>query len=197
MKGLAQFLNLENNREMPNLQFANRDTDMKKHNGMRPQDIVVLLKITSLRGADWLAKDLANALGISQSEISESLNRSVLAGLLSADKHVVMKGALLDFLEHGLKYVYPQQPGPIVRGVSTAHSAEPLKHLIQSQEDYVWPWAEGKNRGQSIEPLHPGVPYACLKDANLYTLLALTDALRVGKIRERKLAITELKNRLQ
>ena len=36
---------------------------MKKHNGMRPQDIVVLLKIISIRDDKWRNIDVANAIG--------------------------------------------------------------------------------------------------------------------------------------
>ena len=126
----------------------------------------------------------------------KSLNRSMLAGLISANKQTLMKSALLDFLGHGLKYVYPQRPGAMVRGMVTAHSAEPLNKIIQSQEAYVWPFAQGKVRGQAIEPLHPSVPKACLKDNVLHELLALTDALRVGKSREQKLAMAELEKRV-
>jgi hypothetical protein len=140
-----------------------------------------------------MMKDLSNELEISASEVSESLNRSMFANLLSHNKKTLMKSALLDFLEHGLKYVYPQKPGALVRGMATSHSAEPLNKTIQSDENYVWPFAQGNLRGQAIEPLHPSVPKACIKDKALYELLALTDALRVGKIREQKIAITELK----
>jgi predicted transcriptional regulator len=166
---------------------------MKKHSGMRPQDVVVLLKIAAKGENPWMMKDLSNELEISASEVSESLNRSMLANLLSNNKKTLMKSAFLDFLEYGLKYVYPQKPGALVRGIATSHSAEPLNKIIQSEDNYVWPFAQGNLRGQAIEPLHPSVPKACLKDHVLYELLALTDALRVGKIREQKIAITELK----
>jgi len=169
---------------------------MKNHNGLRPQDILVLLKIAAKGNKAWLMKDLANELNISPSEISESLNRSMLAGLLSADKQKLMTASLLEFLQFGLKYVYPQKPGSIVRGMPTSHSALPLNKLIKSKEHYVWPYAQGQVLGQSIEPLYITVPKACEKDPLLYELLALTDALRIGKSRERNLAITELKNRL-
>lgn len=59
---------------------------MKKHNGMRPHDVVILLKIASKGSNEWLMKDLAYEVKISASEVSESFNRSVYAGLLSADK---------------------------------------------------------------------------------------------------------------
>ena len=170
---------------------------MKKHNGMRPQDVVILLKISSNKLLPWQMKDPAIELMISSSEVSESINRSVQAGLISADKKTLMKGALLEFLNHGLKYVYPQHPGAMVRGIATAHSAQPLKKLIQSKENYVWSWPEGNIRGQSVQPLHPSVPAACIKDKELYELLSLTDALRIGKKREQEIAIKELEKKLK
>lgn len=170
---------------------------MKKHSGMRPHDIVILLKIVAKGGQSWLMKDLAIELRISASEISESLNRSVQAGFISESKRMLMKGALLDFLKYGLKYVYPQRPGAIVRGIPTSHSAPPLNKEIVSEETYVWPYSEGKARGQSIEPLHKSVPFACLKDKKLHELLALADALRVGKARERTIAMEELEKRIK
>lgn len=164
---------------------------------MRPHDIVILLKIASKGDLLWHMKDLASELGISASEVTESLNRSVQAGLISENKRMLMKGALLDFLKYGLKYVYPQQPGSIVRGIPTSHSAPPLNKEIVSDEVYVWPYAEGTMRGQSIVPLYKSVPQACMKDKKLYEFLALTDALRVGKARERNLAMEELEKRIK
>lgn len=169
---------------------------MRKHNGMRPHDIVILLKIASKGSSPWLMKDLAYEVKISASEISDSFTRSVYAGLLSSDKKQLMKTALLEFLEHGLKYVFPQQPGAIVKGIATAYSAPPLIDEIQSSEYVVWPYAKGDLRGQAIEPLHPNVPAVCVEDKNLYELLALADALRIGRKREKLLAIEELKKRL-
>ena len=169
---------------------------MKKHSGMRPHDIVVLLKIAAKKDVPWLMKDLANELGISGSEISESLHRSSLAGLITKDKQNLMKLSILDFLEHGLRYVYPQQPGAKVGGVPTAHSAAPLSEVILSDEVYVWPYGGGKVRGESIEPLHPKLPEACLKDSEFYEYMALCDALRVGRAREKNQAIEILRKKL-
>ncbi len=58
------------------------------------------------------------------------------------------------------------------------------------------PYSKGTVRGHSILPLYPSVPEAALKDKQLYELLALTDALRVGRAREKELAIMELMKRL-
>lgn len=169
----------------------------EKQQIMSPHDIVILLKIVSYGDQTWFQKPLAEALGISQSEISKSLNRSKYAGLLTPNGKTIMKMALLEFLQYGLRYVFPQKPGAVVRGVPTSHSAKPLSDEIQSSEAYVWPYGKGTVRGQSIVPLYASVPEAALKDAKLHELLALTDALRVGRARERELAVKELKKRLE
>jgi predicted XRE-type DNA-binding protein len=164
---------------------------------MKPQDVLLLLKIITVDQDNWNQKPIANALGMSQSEVSESVARSKYAGLLAPKGKKVMKMALLEFLQYGIRYVFPQKPGPIVRGVPTAHSAPPLNANIQSNEHYVWPYGKGTVRGQSIVPLYPSVPEAALKDERLHELLALVDALRVGRTRERVIAIAELKKRIQ
>lgn len=163
---------------------------------LKPQDIVLLLKLISLNDPAWGQKPVAEALGMSQSEVSQSVARSKYAGLLDPSGKTVMKHALLQLLAYGIAYVFPQRPGAPVRGLATAHSAAPLNTLIQSTELYVWPYAKGNIKGLAITPLFPSVPEAALKDAILYELLALTDTLRVGKAREKELAITALKNRL-
>ena len=99
------------------LLFANRELIkiiMKIHNGMRAQDIIVLLKIISIRHDNWLNIDIANAFRISPSEISESLNRCKIAGLIDSKKRTVHRNSLKEFLIYGLKYVFPVEPGSIV-----------------------------------------------------------------------------------
>jgi len=161
---------------------------MKAHNGMRPHDIVVLLKIISI-GDTWLNKDLSESLFISSSEISESLNRSKIARLVSSDKKKVFKNALLKFIENGLGFVFPAEPGSIERGIPTAHSAPVFKKSILSDEIYVWPAPNGTAKGQAINPLYPNQVKAILQDENLYNMLALVDSMRVGKVREREKAL--------
>lgn len=162
---------------------------------IKPQDVLLLLKIISDDNPKWNQKPIAEALGLSQSEVSESVARSIFAGLLEPKGKVVMKMALMEFLQYGLRYVFPQKPGAMVRGVPTSHSASPLNENIQSVEEYVWPYGKGTVRGHGIIPLYPSVPEAALKDEKLHELLALVDALRVGRAREKELAIIELKKR--
>ena len=169
---------------------------MKKHNGMRPQDIVILLKILTLKSDIWFIRDIALQLRISQSETSESIHRSAFSGLLSSGKKVVMKNSLMDFLEHGLQYVFPAQLGPVTRGVPTANSAEPLKSMISSNDNYVWPSSKGTSNGQSIYPLYHCVPDIVGENEKLYETLSLVEAIRIGKFRERQLGIKILREKM-
>lgn len=165
-------------------------------NNLKPQDIVILLKIIALGKQSWFHHTLAHDLGLSQSEVSQSLNRSRYAGLIDETRKKVNKIAFTEFLIHGITYAFPQQPGAIVRGVLTAHSAEPLNKIIQANEKYVWPYAKGLDRGQAIEPLYNTVVEASLKDRSLYELLTMVDAIRVGRVREKEIAKKELEKRI-
>lgn len=168
----------------------------RKHNGMRPQDIVILLKITTIHNDDWQLKDLASSLYISNSEISESLERSVYAELIDFEKRNVRRGNLLDFITHGMKYVFPAQAGMLVRGVPTAHSHPFMQAFISSEQAYVWPSASGTVLGQAIEPFYTNQVRAIEEDEELYRLLALLDVIRVGRVREKVIAEKELKEAL-
>jgi len=178
---------------------------MKDHKGMRPQDIVVLLAITAINRKGWDRKTLvpisiqnkflAESLLISSAEISASLHRSSFSGLIDISSKKVLMQSLFDFIKFGIKYVFPVHPGPLVRGIPTAHSAEPLKSKLSFQEEMVWEDADGIVRGQSIIPLYTSVPSAVKNNILLYELLALTDSVRIGGARERELAITELEKR--
>ncbi len=171
---------------------------MRGQQGLRPQDILLLLKLAVSKGREWRQVDLAQELGLSQFEVSAALERASRSGFLDSTKKKVVWAALLEFVLHGLKYVYPAAPGPICRGLPTAHSAPPLSREIVSNENdqYVWPWGNGNVRGQAVEPLYKSVPEAASKDPELHELLALVDALRVGRAREREIAGEELKRRL-
>lgn len=163
---------------------------------MRPLDIVVLFKIIALKDKPWQYRDLSAMLFISISEISASLNRSVVAGLIDSERKRVRRKALMEFIQYGIQYVFPQLPGPIVNGIVTAHSHSFYKNHFASDLPYVWPTVDGNARGQSIEPLHKGVVKAVKQCEELYKLLASVDIIRVGKVREKNLAIQELKDHI-
>ncbi|MDP1803139.1 MAG: hypothetical protein Q8L81_17390 [Bacteroidota bacterium] len=169
---------------------------MRKHNGMRPQDIAILLKIVSVNEPAWKLVPLSQALSISISEISESLNRSQQAGLIDFNKKKINRQNLMEFLEHGLRYVFPQQPGSFLRGLPTAHSHPLIKKVFISEMNYVWPDNRGDVMGLAIEPFYAKQTLAAKEDKLFYKLLALVDILRVGKVREIKYAVSELKKNI-
>jgi hypothetical protein len=165
---------------------------MKSHNGMRPQDIVLLLKVLTMPSSDWQYRDLAASLYLSISEISESLNRSYIAGLIDEKKRRVHRQSLMDFIRYGLRYVFPQVPGTMVTGIPTGHSHPYYARLFKSEMNYVWPDENGDMRGLAIQPLYGSVVKAVKQDEILYTLLASIDIVRVGRTRELRVAIEEL-----
>lgn len=170
---------------------------------LKPQDLLVCLELTTREEHPWTYAELAGDLGLSLSEANKAVERSLQAGLLAPSlgprgKPVPVRALLLDFLAHGVRHAFYTRPGRLVRGMPTAHSAPPLNAKLPGGDDppLVWPDPDGDHRGQAIDPLYPSVPGAARKNARLYELLALVDALRCGRARERKLAIKELRKRL-
>jgi hypothetical protein len=161
---------------------------------MKPQDIVVLLKLIAL-GRPPAYAVLAAQLCMSRSEVHAAMRRSAEAGLLDPVSKMPIRVALEEFLLHGLKYVYPSVRGPITKGVLTCFAAPPLaEQSPQSVNDPppVWPDPKGTAKGYSLLPLYPSVPMAARQDRVLYKLLALVDALREGQAREQGLAAEQL-----
>lgn len=169
---------------------------MRKFNGLRPQDVVLLLKLVAhAPRKPWQGKELAKELELSTSEISDSLARCRYSRLLSADPQrlSVHSLALRELLEHGVPYIFAAHAGPFSRGIITGASAPPLSQTFGPEPAYVWPAADGEVWGIAIEPLYAGVPAAAQRDNRLHELLALVDALRLGRPRERVLASRLLK----
>jgi len=107
-------------------------------------------------------------------------------------KGKVARNALQEFLIHGVKYAFPAAIGAPRRGMPTAHSRAPLSEKILSSIPYVWPLKDGANQGPAIAPLYRSVPHAAKNDPDLYDLLAIVDTLRMGRARERELAVGAL-----
>lgn len=163
---------------------------------MRPQDIIILLKIITTDKNDWQYRDLSADLHISISEISESLHRSHIAGLIDETRRRVHRQSLMEFIEHGLHYVFPQVPGTLVTGMPTGHSHDFFKNQFESEIIYVWPDENGSKRGLAINPLNKSVTAAARKDEQLYKLLACIDVIRIGRPREIKIALKEIKKEI-
>lgn len=147
-------------------------------------------------------RGLEASTGISKSEVNASIKRSIAVGMAKLDRKTRQPKAnvtaLLEFIEHGIKYVFPAIPSAITRGIPTSFAAPVLQGKLMTAGEffYVWPDAMGKEQGQAVEPLYKTVPIAVKKDPRLYGYLALIDAIRLGQGRERSLAIKELAKRL-
>ena len=163
---------------------------------------MVCLRVAISDSPSWTYAQLGDALGLSASETHVSMRRSVAAGLLVApvdpgEKPSAHIQALLEFLEHGVRYAFYAVPGKTQRGMPTAHSAPPLGAEIRDWDaPYVWPDPEGEVRGQEIQPLYKTAPFAARNDPKLYEVLALVDAIRVGRARERRRGFQLLSTRL-
>lgn len=156
----------------------------------------------SLADDPYTARALEALTGISKTEISASLKRSMAVGLCKKDrlskKPVVNRKALYDFLIYGIRYVFPAKLGAVVRGIPTSISAPVFEKLLHSSGELkpVWPDPYGKDMGVEVQPLYSKVPKGVKTDSKLYELLVLVDALRLGKAREFNLAVELLKERM-
>jgi hypothetical protein len=162
---------------------------------LRPQDIVVALKLIASLGEPPTYAKLAGELALSSSQVFMAVERGRVARLLeSHDQPKPNRANLKEFLIHGVKYAFPAERGGTSRGVPTAYAAPPLNQLIVQSGDAppVWPDPEGTVRGLEFSPLYHNVPKAARRDPKLYELLALVDAIREGRGREREIAIREI-----
>lgn len=168
---------------------------------LKPQDIVVAMKLCSYAGKRPSISIMATHLAMSPSEVHGAIKRLQGARLLHGPE---MKdrpniSALEEFLLHGFKYAFPPEHGEVTRGMPTSYAAAPLKAEIHSIDDLppVWPWHQGEIRGVALAPLYKTAPIAAAQDSLLYEFLALLDAIRDGRARERKIAEKELLKRLR
>lgn len=143
---------------------------------------------------DWTVRGLEESIGISKTQVGQSLRRCSDVGLTRADRRTgrlrANSRALRGIIVHAFKYVFPASRGPLVRGIPTTYAAPVLAGKLLSGAEYpdVWEDGQGTTLGQSVEPLHRTVPYAVRRDPDLYAMLALVDAIRLGRERESALA---------
>ena len=171
-----------------------------KQLALKPQDLVVALKVAVNADRGFLFAELASELSMAVSAVHGSVSRAEQARLLSRATGSLRAtpGALREFVSFGARYAYPGALGTLTRGVPTGVAGPVLRHNfhLPGSLQPVWPTADGEEFGLGLIPLHPSVPNACKTDGRLYEVLSLLDAIRVGAARERELAIQELAERL-
>jgi hypothetical protein len=183
---------------------------------LRPQDIAVLLKVLLPKGPrNWTYAALGEELSMSASQVFRAVERARFAGFLAPLRTFQVGGIpgvdsdtwlqlnrsnLKEFLVHGLRYAFPVKRGAVTGGIPTAEAAPPLDQQIMPppppELPPVWPFPEGKMRGVEFPPLYKNAPRAAMRDPQLYELLALVDAIRDGRAREREIAVHELTSRI-
>ena len=162
---------------------------------LKPQDIVVLLKIAAKVDKHWAQGSIALELGMSASEVNGGIKRLLRSGLArkKGTRVYPVKAAMLEFLQHGIKYVFPIERGEPTRGIATSYAANIFKGILgQGDSIPVWPCSDGQDKGYSVQPLYKCVHKAVSQDAVLYDLLAIVDVLRSGKARDSLVAIKTL-----
>jgi hypothetical protein len=181
---------------------------------LKPQDIMMLLKILSIMTLskeghsleELTQNELARLLCISPSEVNAGIKRLVFSGLLGPVQRsnrfifLPIKAAVEECLVVGIRYFFPVQLGAYTRGIVTSYAAPIFEKLIVLGDDPVpvWPSGEGNQRGLALEPLYRSVPQSIIKhpDQLFYEMLVLIDAIRIGRARERNIAIKLLKEKI-
>lgn len=162
---------------------------------LKPQDVFICLKLCLLENESWIYEDLAASLGMSASEVHKGLKRANQAGLVEG--RTVNREALMAFLRSGVQYAFYVERGRQTVGLATGIAARPSKAAPPTDENIpVWPSKKGGSRGYALKPLYRSAPVASEKDLKLYELLALVDAIRDGKAREKSFAIEVLERLL-
>ncbi len=160
---------------------------------LKGQDLLVLFKQAAHPAQTLTYAALGEAVLLSASQVHRSVRRCLAAGLATSSgrgEWQAVRSALLEFAVHGVRYAFPATLGPVKRGIPTSFGAPPLSARISSPpgEAPVWAHPKGEVRGPSVSPICATAPNAALIDPKLYHLLALLDALRTGRARERELA---------
>ena len=169
---------------------------------LKPQELLVLFKVAAHGTRKWTYAELGEALFLSTGEVHASVKRAQIAGLAATvqpNRWMPVRRALREFALHGARYAFPAIIGPVKRGVPTSYGTAPLAALINSSPDNlpVWPHPQGSVRGPSLSPIYRTAPQAALADPVLHEWLALLDAVRSGRARERELASKLLSQRLE
>ena len=159
---------------------------MDRQPTLRPRDVAVALQLAWGPGSHYAV--LAQALLLGLAEVHRGVRRLEAAGLLLAGERRVNRQALLEFLVHGVRYVFPAVLGREATGLPTAAGGPGLAGKLPAAPAVVWPTPDGKARGVALTPLYRAAPRASLQDERLYRALALVDVLRLGQIQERRQA---------
>ncbi len=171
---------------------------MPSQPSLRPFDIAVALRLVLVPEDRY--EPLANALATSTSAVHRSVARLQLAGICGPGSRTVRLDALMEFLEHGVRFAFPAVHGPERTGHPTAFAHPELAAAVSpapDQRTLVWAAEGGDVRGETLAPLFSGLTKVASKDPRMHLLLAGVDALRVGTPAQRRAVADRLRHTLQ
>jgi hypothetical protein len=153
------------------------------------EHIVILLGLAVGRNDDQVAA----ALRISVDRVRRAQRVAALSGVYHLRDRRVLVSVLFRALHDAGRVVYPAVELGTGRGVVTGLDAvSALDHAVDglrlvgnvNRRIAVWPDPRGAQVGRRIAPLHKNCPNLASNDEAWYRLVALTDALRLGPVRE-------------
>lgn len=157
---------------------------------LKPQDVMIALKIVAMHQREWKYSEAALELGMSPSEVHSGVRRLKRCSLITELRmsagagvqkmHLPDMANLKEFLRHGIRYVFPAVLGEPAFGLPTSYGVVHLYEGFASAHSFipVWEHEGGDYSGVSLKPLYSSAAKACINDFRLYELLSLTDALR-------------------
>ncbi len=160
---------------------------------LKPQDTLLVLKYWSLNQSEMgsSVRSISEAIGISASEVSKGSKRLISSHLVveRSGRMFAEKGALVEWLNYGVRYAYPQENTGYGRGMATSWNCPVLVSEVSAPiPPLVWAVPAGEVEGAIIKPIHNSVPLAASRDEGLYRIMSIVEAIRGGKPRELAIA---------
>src|SRR5258708_11967836 len=116
---------------------------------------------------------------------NKGVRRLYEAGLVNGRRRI-NRHVFLEFVEHGVRYVFPARVGERrQRGVPTAYAGPDLANEIIADEPLVWPDESGDAVGKAITPLVPKASALRHQWPAVDALPPAADAIRGRRARER------------
>ncbi len=175
-----------------------QDWDVTEEEVLEQKGIIEFSEIEVYRGSLYTVRGLEKTTGISKTQIADSIKRCMDIGLAKKDRKYGVprtnKKALLEFIIYGIRYVFPVRMGELTRGIATSFSAPVLNERLFSSGELIAVWSDerAKSKGLKVILFFHTVPHAVRQDGDLYAMLALVDAIRLGNQREATLAANML-----
>lgn len=162
---------------------------------LKGNDVLVLVWLAVHPGR-WTFRALGEGMRTDIAVLHRNVGRLRHARLLDEERQL-NRANVEEFLVHAVPYLIPGNLGAEGRGIPTAWGVEPLRSaLVSDGPSPVWPSPHGTMRGPVLEPIAESVVDLVEGDPELLQWLALVDAIRVGRARERELASNELRRRI-